>query len=231
MRVAWMDEREVGIIEDLLATLRPKKCLEWGSGFSTAYFSRLLGADARWLSIEHEAGWAERVRKMLADRPLAWRREGGVLMESRWHRWLRLAGVGRARNESRARVVCVPPDRVPFPDAIQDGTRVELGSYIDYPDRERPFDFILVDGRARKDCVIKALDLMSDHGVVVLHDAKRKEYEPGCLPYPHQELFADPAVAGYGLWLGAKRPLAELLDLPRHRRAYASREPRDGGAK
>lgn len=38
------------------------------------------------------------------------------------------------------------------------------------------FDFILVDGRKRRRCILEAKKLLSDGGVVALHDAYRKYY-------------------------------------------------------
>jgi len=49
----------------LKSRLRPDlKLLEFGSGYSTAFFSRHVGSVT---SVEHEAGWLERVRQLVAD--------------------------------------------------------------------------------------------------------------------------------------------------------------------
>jgi len=44
---------------------------------------------------------------------------------------------------------------------------------------EEKFDMIFVDGRNRVSCLRKALDLVKDDGVVILHDAEREEYRQG----------------------------------------------------
>jgi hypothetical protein len=52
-RVPYMRGREIAIVLDLLRHVRPQMCLEWGSGYSTAYFPRFLSNHARWVAIEH----------------------------------------------------------------------------------------------------------------------------------------------------------------------------------
>ena len=60
-----MKNREILILEELLRNLKPKNCLEWGSGYSTIYFPKFLIKDSKWLSIEHSAEWADRVKKSM----------------------------------------------------------------------------------------------------------------------------------------------------------------------
>jgi predicted O-methyltransferase YrrM len=45
--------------------------------------------------------------------------------------------------------------------------------------KEGPFDLIFVDGRRRVECLLVASKLVTDTGVVILHDADRVEYNPG----------------------------------------------------
>lgn len=45
------------------------------------------------------------------------------------------------------------------------------------------FELVFVDGRRRVDCLVAALDFVSDDGVVILHDADRKEYRVGTSLY------------------------------------------------
>jgi len=58
----WMKYREIRIIEELLSSLRPKRALEWGCGFGTLHFARLLPPGSEWIAIEHDTDWAERIR-------------------------------------------------------------------------------------------------------------------------------------------------------------------------
>ncbi len=57
----WMRYREIDLVEELIRTLAPASCLEWGAGYSTLHFPTLLGAGARWLTVEHDREWAERI--------------------------------------------------------------------------------------------------------------------------------------------------------------------------
>jgi len=45
------------IYDALLADLKPKRCLEWGAGWSTGYFPTQHPCVEKWISIEHDAGW------------------------------------------------------------------------------------------------------------------------------------------------------------------------------
>lgn len=60
----WMKFMEIEIIEELLARLRPARCLEWGTGYSTLCFPELLAPEASWLAVEHDGDWAARIAGM-----------------------------------------------------------------------------------------------------------------------------------------------------------------------
>ena len=62
VRKPWMKYREIRVMEDLLAGLRPLRALEWGAGYGTSHFSRLLPQGGEWIAIEHDAAWADRIR-------------------------------------------------------------------------------------------------------------------------------------------------------------------------
>lgn len=71
-----------------------------------------------------------------------------------------------------------------------------LWDYIHAADGMGKFDVILVDGVARTQCGIQAVDLLKDTGILFLHDAQRWWYDgmkalyrcvdvlPSCLDYP-----------------------------------------------
>jgi len=62
-----MLDEEADLISDILRTMQPNRCLEWGSGSSTKYFSRFLTPAGRWLAIEHDADWARKVRSQITS--------------------------------------------------------------------------------------------------------------------------------------------------------------------
>lgn len=51
-----MSDAEIAIMSQLLQDRRPRRCLEWGSGASTTYWSRLPPI-RQWLSLEHDYSW------------------------------------------------------------------------------------------------------------------------------------------------------------------------------
>lgn len=185
----WMVYEEIHIIEEILLNLRPKNCLEWGAGYSTLNFSKLLGKDAHWTSIEHERSWAEKI-----------------------------IGLNQDQN---VRVIYIAPNRSPWTDQFRDGAYTDLADYIEYPDKLGKLDFILIDGRARKDCLIKALTLIDDRGIVVLHDANRRYYHGPFSSYKYQALFNDKRKNEGGLWVGSKgRDINEILNVPKHKKLW-----------
>jgi len=48
----YIGSEQIIMILDLLERLKPRKCLEWGSGWSTVFFPRFTPG-AMWISIEH----------------------------------------------------------------------------------------------------------------------------------------------------------------------------------
>lgn len=97
----------------------------------------------------------------------------------------------------------VPPNHFPWSDEYHDGAGSDLQDYIEFPGQLGPFDFVLVDGRARKDCLRKAYEMITEKGLVILHDAERRHYHQPFELYPYQFLF-DHARTGIRLWIGSR---------------------------
>lgn len=52
-----------------------------------------------------------------------------------------------------------------------------MDDYVDYPfELNSKFDFIIVDGRKRRRCLLNAAKVLKQDGCVILHDAQRKYY-------------------------------------------------------
>ena len=168
----WMKYREIEIIEEILKNLQPQKVLEWGAGYSTLYFPKILTENAMWISVEHDKEWAAKIKN--------------------------------ANRNRRVEIFQVQPNHFPWTDEFGDGAYSDLTNYVEFPSKFGKFDFILIDGRARKNCVVKAHELAKDEGVVVLHDATREYYHEPFKLYKYQVLFADYRQDGSGLWVGSK---------------------------
>jgi hypothetical protein len=153
----WMDPIEHSQVLAALHTLAPGRCLEWGSGGSTQSFLRECDYVRSWVSVEHDAAWAERVRDSIKDPRLS------------------LHHVGPDRP--------LAPGKHSEAEMIAWNARAEqepelMASYVDRPRSlgEQPFDFVLVDGRARRFCIKEGFSLLRSGGLLVLHDAQRTEY-------------------------------------------------------
>ena len=182
----WLSE--INYIEDTLVNLaKERECLEvleWGSGNGTVYFSKFLqkeNVNFKWVAVEHFIPWFEKVVAMLKTHRLSDRVEC----------FLKSPTYEEDKN-------------------IQE--TLDLNEYIHFPATLGiEFDFILVDGRRRKECLHKAVEILSPDGVVVLHDAERPWYHEGCKHYVKGGEFvtANSTAAAWGgiqkLWIGRLR--------------------------
>lgn len=185
----FMKYREIQIVTDILTNLRPKVCVEWGSGYSTLYFSRFLSGDARWIAVEHHGPWLERVKRLIDDK--------------------------------RIDLCLAPSERPDWEQRDKDGLGSDFASYLALPARYKDVDFILVDGRARKEALVKANEYIGDRGVVVLHDANRRIYRQPFALYRHQALFTDRRTNGGGIWVGSNGvDIDAVLDVALHKRLW-----------
>jgi MoaA/NifB/PqqE/SkfB family radical SAM enzyme/ubiquinone/menaquinone biosynthesis C-methylase UbiE len=146
----FMDQNEIKAIKICLNSFNnPINVLEWGSGKSTLFFSSLLQQGSSWLAFEHDPNWFQEMKTKIESHP-----------------------------SSCASIVYIQPDR-PF-DGLTDGDFTTFHNYVLAPAQSgNTFDFILVDGRARIECLAIGWNLLKENGVMVLHDAQRKEYSSG----------------------------------------------------
>lgn len=189
LRKPWMKYREIGVLEDLLHGLKPRRVLEWGAGYGTLHFARFLPEDSIWVALEHDPAWASRIREMTVD--------------------------------PRVRVHTVLPDSPDWRERHPDGTYEDFKGYVDFAERLAPFDFILMDGRAREACLERAHGLLAPGGVAALHDANRSFRRAPGGQFPSEAEFRDYRRWAGGLWLGSKGgSLSDVLDLGRHGRIW-----------
>lgn len=62
-----MSEQEIQHIDALLVNHKPERCLEWGSGNSTAHFPRHKFIKS-WLAIEHDGNILDELESKLSDK-------------------------------------------------------------------------------------------------------------------------------------------------------------------
>ncbi|MFZ9981513.1 MAG: class I SAM-dependent methyltransferase [Cyclobacteriaceae bacterium] len=194
----WMKMRELDIIREVLFKIQPGRCLEWGSGYSTIYFPLIQKSITEWHAIEHHPGWAEIVKNKSKD--------------------------------ERIRLHPIPPDDAAYFQfkgkygPKLEGSYDDFKSYIEFPvSTGGNFDFIFIDGRARKDCLKLAFELVSENGVVIVHDANRDNYFSDLPPFRSFVRFTDfrhHRKEG-GIWVGRKsNPVHEILDVGTHERLW-----------
>lgn len=147
----FMDPHEVETFALLMRNFNsPVQAFEWGSGASTLYYGSRLPFGSFWQSVEHDANW-----------------------------YLHTAQEVNQWDTQRIAVRHIPPDRI-WHDTGEDGDYETFRSYVLFPTKQnKRFDLILVDGRARIACMAVGWELLTDDGMMVLHDAERPEYLPG----------------------------------------------------
>jgi hypothetical protein len=122
-------------------------------------------------------------------------------------------------RDPRLSIYYVPSNKQPWNDQYGDGGYSDFKDYIEFPSRLGKFDFILIDGRARRHCLAKAFDLIANSGVVALHDANRSYYREPLGLFKYAVLLD---AGEHAVWLGSKGLRIELaIDLTKHL-TYAS---------
>lgn len=73
----------------------------------------------------------------------------------------------------------------------------DMDKYVAYPSTlEKAFDLVLIDGRKRRRCILEARKMLTEDGVVFLHDAQRSYYH---CAFGH---FPDRCFVGPTMWRG-----------------------------
>lgn len=185
------------IYKNVLLSIRADKTLdvfEYGSGYSTIYFSKFLEKKKipfHLHSIDNSEEWHQKVQNMvkankfkdkaslhLCAFPAFWEKSG-------WD-WSILPKCGQ------------------FAPAVQ----AEI-DYINMPlNLNKKFDFIIVDGRFRRRCLEVIPKCLKKNGIVFLHDAQKEKYHKPLSAYRYSE-FIDSGKhypferAKYKIWLGS----------------------------
>lgn len=178
----WLNE--IRQIETLLLKQVDKdrflNILEWGAGRSTIYFSNFLkkqGVPFKWLAIENHIPWHREVLRMIEFNGL-----------------------------SETTTCVLKSETCEERKYVQEA--LDMSEYVNYPNSLGiQFNFVLVDGRRRRECLEVAARVARPAGVVLLHDAERPEYQSAFQCYDNEGQFVcenpSPVPGGIQkLWIG-----------------------------
>ncbi|MBN1319906.1 MAG: hypothetical protein JXA87_03605 [Thermoleophilia bacterium] len=158
--------------------------LEWGSGGSTIYLSRII---RRLDSIEHDPDWYADVSLTL--RRLSLTNCSYHLIRPARMPLLRFAPSSARLYNSRT-----------FRQYRSCSFRDYVGKCLEFPDES--FDFILVDGRARMSCLRHAVGKLKKNGVLMLDNSDRAQYQGGMAKLRHlrRKDFSGPGPFADDVW-------------------------------
>lgn len=131
------------------------KGAEFGGGFSTAFIAPRVNS---LVTVEHDEEWSKITENMLKERKLD-------------------------NVDYRVIPAIKNPDKVTLVELDSfDGFQIksEFNNYFSALDTEenKSYDFIIVDGRARTECCIKAIPKIKDGGMLILDNSERERYLP-----------------------------------------------------
>lgn len=152
----WLTFGAIDFLDAELVT--NMRIFEYGSGGSTLYFSSMV---REVVTVEHDAGWCERVRQELSARG---RKNVTLLL--------------REPEEDQSLGGDSHLDPRLYASSSPEYPCMSFKNYVaaidGYPDGH--FDFISIDGRARNSCMEHVLRKLAPGGMIMLDNAERPEY-------------------------------------------------------
>ena len=130
--------------------------LEYGSGRSTAFFAPYF---QRYVSIEHEPNWYEKVKGQITE-----------LLQVEYH-LIPAEKEAPQQHLSSEQQIFLSEEEFPIPDEV-------FKTYSDFilKFEDESFDFVLIDGRARRTCALNAISKLKSGGLLVLDNSERVRY-------------------------------------------------------
>jgi len=158
----WLTPDSIVVLKKMI---RGGKGLEFGSGRSTVFFSKLLNELD---SVEHHQGWFDSVKESFEAQ--------GISNVTLHHRPAN--GATEMPHLSSEQQVFLDEDQFPQKDDL-------FKNYINVLDQfeDESLDFILVDGRARKSCALRAGKKLKQGGLLVLDNSERIRYKEVHITY------------------------------------------------
>lgn len=160
------------------------KGIEYGSGRSTLFFSGLLD---ELHSVEHHRNWFKQVQEMLSENKIE-------------NTTLHLIPADQNFKEpslTSEEQYFLTTSNYPIDDSY-------FQSYINFLDKieDESMDFILVDGRARRSCALKAMSKIKKGGILVLDNSERKRYDQVHKAFIHYpQIFTTTGLTDTTIWL------------------------------
>lgn len=201
---AWMSVIDADLLEEILLYKAEQvdtaiNVLEWGSGRSTLYYSSLLAnrhPGSKWVSLEHNQ---QSFNEFIAVNKAAF--TAGVSVQHCGNETSDLQFSKACPSAANIFVFDYGMLKDPISAEILSGAVVPE-KYIQLPKKlPLQYDVIIVDGRFRRRCLVEAVTLLREGGVVVLHDAWREYYH--CVFENYHANFR----LGEELWIGSLSPL------------------------
>lgn len=209
---AWMSHKDADLCEQILLSVANSchgqcEILEWGSGRSTDYFTKFLASKNlhfRWLSVEYD-------RKFFSSLNLSANTQNSINTTIHFSTPDNKIPVITSPNDSPFKLEYVVFNYGllrPMLAAQKADRKVKMDTYVQFPGTlGRKFDFVLVDGRHRRDCLLHVCSWLADTGIVILHDAYRPYYHCSFKSYPVSSFLGDI------LWVGANNPSGSYWNL------------------
>jgi predicted O-methyltransferase YrrM len=146
--VPWWTFESSALVDAFLRGRRDARVFEWGSGASTIWLAR---RSASVVAVEHDLQWAQTVRGLLpADADVDLRT---------------VAATPATGAPGEVRSAKAGATELDFQRYV--GTIDEVGG---------TFDVIVVDGRAREACLVRALPHLAPDGLLVFDNVERRRY-------------------------------------------------------
>jgi predicted O-methyltransferase YrrM len=144
----WWTFESKEIVEKFLQTRPNSRVFEFGSGASTLWLARRA---TEVISVEHDPNWAQKVNENLPS-------NANVILVS---------------------AQAISPKQTPVLSRKKGYENLDFTNYVMTINRHAKregFDLIVIDGRAREQCFERALNFLSDGGLIVFDNVDRSRY-------------------------------------------------------
>jgi tRNA A58 N-methylase Trm61 len=160
----WMGPAAIRIFKSIIN--KDMRGFEYGSGSSTVFFASL---SSELVSIEHHEGWYKKVQSDLETKSV--KNVDYHLIKAKL-----MVNPSESDNDKiiNSHLEFMLKN---FPDTAVMQEFRDYFSFIDSYENAY-FDFVIVDGRARTECVCFAMDKIKPGGFIVLANAERNRYKP-----------------------------------------------------